>query len=87
MSFVAYVTAINHSDIVRMHDNSLLGTNLHYMNCYDDIRNLYKYFRQLFFKALLVLFQLGLEMEELEEKEEDAGLGNGGLGRLAGKPS
>lgn len=25
-------------------------------------------------------------MEELEEKEEDAGLGNGGLGRLAGKP-
>ena len=27
--------------------------------------------------------QLGLEMEELEEVEEDAGLGNGGLGRLA----
>ncbi|KAK3739928.1 hypothetical protein QZH41_015973, partial [Actinostola sp. cb2023] len=29
------------------------------------------------------LYQLGLEMEELEEMEEDAGLGNGGLGRLA----
>lgn len=28
--------------------------------------------------------QLGLDMEELEEMEEDAGLGNGGLGRLAG---
>ncbi|NXY79195.1 PYGL protein, partial [Glareola pratincola] len=27
--------------------------------------------------------QLGLDMEELEEIEEDAGLGNGGLGRLA----
>lgn len=29
------------------------------------------------------LYQLGLDMEELEELEEDAGLGNGGLGRLA----
>ncbi|KAG8563466.1 hypothetical protein GDO81_016093 [Engystomops pustulosus] len=28
-------------------------------------------------------YQLGLDMEELEEVEEDAGLGNGGLGRLA----
>ncbi|XP_041099257.1 glycogen phosphorylase, muscle form [Polyodon spathula] len=28
-------------------------------------------------------YQLGLEMEELQEIEEDAGLGNGGLGRLA----
>lgn len=28
--------------------------------------------------------QLGLDMEELQEIEEDAGLGNGGLGRLAG---
>ena len=29
------------------------------------------------------LYQLGLDIEELESKEEDAGLGNGGLGRLA----
>ncbi|TMS14095.1 Glycogen phosphorylase, muscle form [Larimichthys crocea] len=28
-------------------------------------------------------YQLGLDMEELEDMEEDAGLGNGGLGRLA----
>uniref|UniRef100_A0A8D3BN38 Alpha-1,4 glucan phosphorylase n=1 Tax=Scophthalmus maximus TaxID=52904 RepID=A0A8D3BN38_SCOMX len=28
-------------------------------------------------------YQLGLDMEELEDLEEDAGLGNGGLGRLA----
>lgn len=27
--------------------------------------------------------QLGLDIEELQELEEDAGLGNGGLGRLA----
>lgn len=26
---------------------------------------------------------MGLDIEELEEMEEDAGLGNGGLGRLA----
>jgi len=31
----------------------------------------------------VVLIQLGLDIEELEEIEEDAGLGNGGLGRLA----
>ncbi|XP_028133772.1 glycogen phosphorylase [Diabrotica virgifera virgifera] len=29
------------------------------------------------------LYQLGLDIEELEDVEEDAGLGNGGLGRLA----
>ncbi|TSL04327.1 Glycogen phosphorylase, muscle form [Bagarius yarrelli] len=29
------------------------------------------------------VYQLGLDMEELEDIEEDAGLGNGGLGRLA----
>ncbi len=31
--------------------------------------------------------QLGLDMEELQDIEEDAGLGNGGLGRLAGELS
>jgi len=29
------------------------------------------------------LYQLGLDIEELEDMEDDAGLGNGGLGRLA----
>lgn len=29
------------------------------------------------------LYQLGLDIEDLEDMEEDAGLGNGGLGRLA----
>jgi glucan phosphorylase len=32
---------------------------------------------------LSIFLQLGLDIEELEELEEDAGLGNGGLGRLA----
>ena len=30
------------------------------------------------------LYQLGLNIEDLEEMEEDAGLGNGGLGRWGG---
>lgn len=34
---------------------------------------------------MLMCFQLGLDMEELQDIEEDAGLGNGGLGRLAGE--
>jgi starch phosphorylase len=29
------------------------------------------------------IYQLGLDLEELQDQEEDAGLGNGGLGRLA----
>lgn len=36
-------------------------------------------------KAGSVFLQLGLDMEELQDIEEDAGLGNGGLGRLAGE--
>lgn len=38
----------------------------------------------LFVVVIFCAMQLGLDMEELEEMEEDAGLGNGGLGRLAG---
>ena len=33
--------------------------------------------------VLCSVCQLGLDIEELQEMEEDAGLGNGGLGRLA----
>ena len=33
----------------------------------------------------MLTLQLGLNIEELEDIELDAGLGNGGLGRLAGK--
>lgn len=34
---------------------------------------------------MFFFLQVGLDMEELEDMEEDAGLGNGGLGRLAGE--
>lgn len=43
--------------------------------------------KYIFFLQLLTIFimlQMGLDMEQLEELEVDAGLGNGGLGRLAG---
>jgi len=33
--------------------------------------------------TVVAVVQLGLDIEELEEIEDDAGLGNGGLGRLA----
>ena len=43
-----------------------------------------KIFTIVFFgKKLKSLFQLGLDIEEMEDYEADAGLGNGGLGRLA----
>ena len=43
-----------------------------------------KTFTIVFFgKKLKSLFQLGLDIEEMEDYEADAGLGNGGLGRLA----
>ena len=37
----------------------------------------------LHFPSVNLIFQLGLDMEEIESFEENAGLGNGGLGRLA----
>lgn len=35
------------------------------------------------YNAYFLSSKLGLDMEELEDIEDDAGLGNGGLGRLA----
>ena len=34
-------------------------------------------------QSLRLIKKLGMDIEELQEMEEDAGLGNGGLGRLA----
>jgi len=34
-------------------------------------------------RVVCCVWQLGMDIEELEDIEEDAGLGNGGLGRLA----
>lgn len=42
-----------------------------------------KFTRVLKNNTILIIFKMGLDIEELEELEEDAGLGNGGLGRLA----
>lgn len=46
-----------------------LGNNLICMNTYDEVKE--------------VLDELGIDINVIEEIEEDAGLGNGGLGRLA----
>src|SRR5262245_2285070 len=46
-----------------------LETNLQALGIYDDYRK--------------VLRELGIDLDEIIEREPDAGLGNGGLGRLA----
>jgi starch phosphorylase len=46
-----------------------LGNNLHNLGIYDFCRDM--------------LLRMGVELSELEESEDDAALGNGGLGRLA----
>lgn len=46
-----------------------LGNNLISLGLYDDVKE--------------VLNELGIDLNKIEEIEEDAGLGNGGLGRLA----
>lgn len=46
-----------------------LGNNLMSLQVYDEVKEL--------------LEQMGIDINEVEEIEEDAGLGNGGLGRLA----
>jgi starch phosphorylase len=46
-----------------------LGNNLHNLGIYDYCRD--------------VLLKMGVDLDELEESEDDAALGNGGLGRLA----
>ncbi len=47
----------------------LLASNLHAIGLFDEMR--------------AVLAELGVDMTDLLEREPDAGLGNGGLGRLA----
>jgi starch phosphorylase len=47
----------------------LLASNLHALNLYDEMKSILK--------------ELNVDLEELIETEPDAGLGNGGLGRLA----
>jgi starch phosphorylase len=46
-----------------------LSANLHALGVYDEYKE--------------VLAELGIDLDELVEQEPDAGLGNGGLGRLA----
>lgn len=46
-----------------------LGNNLISLGLYDEVKE--------------VLSELGVDINKIEEMEEDAGLGNGGLGRLA----
>ncbi|SFU29142.1 maltodextrin phosphorylase [Clostridium sp. DSM 8431] len=46
-----------------------LGNNLINMGCYEVVKELFD--------------ELNIDLNEIEEVEEDAGLGNGGLGRLA----
>ncbi len=47
----------------------LLASNLHALNLYDEMKS--------------ILRELDVDLEDLIEREPDAGLGNGGLGRLA----
>lgn len=47
----------------------LLASNLHALHLYDEMKSILK--------------ELDVDLEDLLEKEPDAGLGNGGLGRLA----
>jgi len=46
-----------------------LGNNLHNLGIYDFCREM--------------LLEMGVDLDEVEESEDDAALGNGGLGRLA----
>jgi starch phosphorylase len=47
----------------------LMGTNMMNLGLWDEVKN--------------AMADLGLDLEEIKECESDAGLGNGGLGRLA----
>lgn len=47
----------------------LLSTNLYNLGIFEDVKE--------------VLSDIGIEYKDLENEEQDAGLGNGGLGRLA----
>ena len=55
--------------------------------CFESLKKTPLFSNRVSFCALtffgLFCDQLGLDIEEMEEHEPDAGLGNGGLGRLA----